>query len=134
MAKSFVPFVIVMNDGERYVAREASSFAVGERELMLISPRSGTVRIPFAEIIRVEDRAVMTDEQSKVREDLIYHLNRSPFAPFIIEMTDGQLFEIVRRMQAGIGSTKGRVVSADGKSGRDFHIRDIRCIRDAAVA
>ncbi len=76
----------------------------------------------------------MTEKDEKVREDLISHLDRSPFAPFSIQMVDGSTFEIVRRYQAAIGNTKGTVVSADEQVSRSFHVSEIHSLRDLAVA
>lgn len=134
VTRPFVPFAIILNDATQYVVKEASSFAMREKDMMLATASKGMVRITFADISRIEDRRPMTDEQEKVREELVAHLNRTPFSPFVIEMNDGSSFEIVRRWQAAIGMTKGTVISADDKINRNFHIREIRSIKDSAIA
>ncbi len=70
----------------------------------------------------------MTPEQERTRELLAHYLNESPFGPFAINFNDGARFEIVRRLQAGIGLTKGLVVSSDRKVRRNFHVSEIRSI------
>jgi hypothetical protein len=129
----FVPFAIIMHDGSEHMVRRPAQFAVQQGNLLLVSSR-GTARIALADIARFEERRSMTEKDEKVREDLISHLDRSPFAPFSIQMVDGSTFEIVRRYQAAIGNTKGTVVSADEQVSRSFHVSEIHSLRDLAVA
>jgi hypothetical protein len=130
----FVPFAVITKDGSQHIVREPTSFAIRETDIVIVTASKGTVKIQFDEIARIEDRRPMTDEQTKMREDLVAHLDRSPFAPFSIQMTDGTKFEIVRRFQAAVGNTKGTVVSADESISRNFHIRDILGIKDLIKA
>ena len=129
----FIPFAIIMRDGSEHLVRRSGQFALREEDLLLVSGK-GTARIDLADIVRLEERKPMTEAQEKLREDLIAHLDRSPFTPFAIQMVDGATFDIVRRYQAAIGQTKGTVVSADETTSRNFHVRDIRSLRDLAVA
>jgi len=77
--------------------------------------------------------ATITAAQEKVRERLVFHLNHSPFEQFTIQFTDGSKFDIVRRFQAGIGLTKGYLVSADGSKSRNYHLDDIDSIKVMAT-
>jgi hypothetical protein len=129
----FIPFTIIMRNGDQHLVRRSGQFALRDEDMMLVSD-TGTTQIRLSDVARIEERRPMTLEQEKTREDLIAHLNRSPFAPFTIGMTDGSTFEIIRRYQAAIGLTKGTVVSADGKTSRNFHVREILNVQDAAIA
>jgi hypothetical protein len=68
----------------------------------------------------------MSGEEEKIRRDLVAHLNHSPFEAFSIHFNDGAKFDVVRPFQAGVGLSKGLVVSADLKLHRKFELRDIR--------
>jgi hypothetical protein len=70
----------------------------------------------------------MTEQEEKMRKDLVTQLNQSPFEAFAIHFTDGVKFDVVRPFQAGIGLSKGLVMSSDLKTHRNFHLRDIRII------
>ncbi len=76
----------------------------------------------------------MTQEQEKMRELLVLRLNHAPFESFVIHFIDGEKFEVVRPFQAGIGLSKGLVVSADLKSRRNFHLDDIQSIEVPVAA
>jgi hypothetical protein len=76
----------------------------------------------------------MTKEEEKTRADLVAHLNHAPFEAFVIRFVDGSKFDIVRRFQAGVGLTKGLVVSDDSTRHKNFRLRDIQSIESLVVA
>jgi hypothetical protein len=79
--------------------------------------------------VKIPGVLMMSMEEQLMREELVAHLNHSPFAAFSIHFTDGVKFDVVRPFQAGIGLSKGLVVSADLKAHRNFHLSDIRSIK-----
>jgi hypothetical protein len=70
----------------------------------------------------------MTEEEARLRNDLIEHLLERPFKPFTMWMRDGTRHDIVRRLQAAIGMTRGRIVNEAMTDGTNFHIRDVQSI------
>ena len=129
-AKPFVPFAIVLSNGERHVIREPYSFTATNGKVMLPNRTTGGL-VPIGDVVDIADVADpkrLSAEEARVREDLILHLLRRPFAPFTIAMRDGRRYEIVRRLQAGVGETRGYLVNADETQGTNFHVRDIGAI------
>ena len=72
----------------------------------------------------------MPVEQSTLREDLMAKLNRRPFQPFAVTLSDGTRHFIVRTAQMGIGMTIGTIADASGDKARHIKLSEITDLKD----
>ncbi len=122
-ARPFVPFAVVLTDGEEHLIREPLSFTVVNNRLML--PGRLHKPVPVGDIADVVDRKPLSDGEIDLREDLIGRLVHKPFEPFTIHLRDGRHFDVVRKFQAAVGATRASLVNADETAHVEFPLRDV---------
>ena len=72
----------------------------------------------------------MPVEQLVTRDEIIAKLNRRPFQPFAVHLSDGERRLIVRVAQMAIGQTIGTIGNAAGDGARHIKLSEIVALKD----
>ena len=72
----------------------------------------------------------MAVEQIVARDDVVAKLNRRPFLPFAVQLSDGQRKRIMRVGQMAIGRTVGTIGEVTGDEARHIQLSEIVALED----
>ena len=72
----------------------------------------------------------MAVEQLVSRDDIVVKLNRRPFLPFAVHLSDGLVKRIMRVGQMAVGRTVGTVGEVAGDEARHIKLSEIVALED----
>jgi hypothetical protein len=72
----------------------------------------------------------MAIEQATLLDDLISRLNRRPFVPFVVQLTDGERHIISRIAQMAVGLNTAIIADPAGTKSRHVKVAEIGWVKD----